>query len=204
MEEVAPKLKVFLKTLMYMHDASRDEKVAYWNNSAEHLCGNHAHCPKPHDPKRPPKIWAGASDPVKKALLVAFLKKTEFIVVHVVGEFSTQMNESPNRGKTKYADKDRSWKGSWPARMACAVLDRNVENWRLQLYARLNLPPLSENSLWLLWSMEQTRLSRKAKRISEEEIIKRQAIRRADKVAKIAVQPAGKTDYKPNPWVLKK
>jgi hypothetical protein len=202
--EIAPKLRVFLKFLMYMHGVTQLEKVAFWHNSANHLAGNHDGCPKPHDPRKPPKVWSGANDPAKMKLLVEFLKKTEFVVLRVVGEFSTQMNESLNRGKTKYADKDRSWKGSWPARMACAVLDRNVPHWRMELYARLKLPKLSEHSAALLKTMEEDRIARKLARIRVEENEKRRAIRRADKVAKAKVQPKGKTDYKVNPWAAKK
>jgi hypothetical protein len=206
--EIEDRLRSLLKDLMYLQGVTQVEKVAYWRNAERHFAGVHAGCPFQHDTHRPPKVWSRASDPLTAEaslkLLKEFLSKTESVVDHVDGEFSTQMNESINRSKIKFADKDRQWRTTWVARMACAVLDRNVANWRLTLYDRLNLPPLSGDSRLFLEIRERDRLWRKAWVTSNEYKMQRRALRKATKEAKKQAPKNAKTDYKPNPWVPRK
>ena len=42
----------------------------------------------------------------------------------------------------KYATKDVRWGASYEARMMCAILSRNVPDWKRKLYDSLNLDPL--------------------------------------------------------------
>jgi hypothetical protein len=87
--------------------------------------------------------------------------------------------------------------------MACAVLDRNVENWRLTLYDRLNLPQLSGSSRWFLEEVEKERIAHRAWVISEEYKMKRRAERKkVRQLAKLA-QKNQPVDYKPNPWLAR-
>jgi hypothetical protein len=201
LSEIEDRLRRFLKDLMYRQDLSAWEKVELWRNAALHFAGDHKHCRIEHNPKRPPKVWSRASDPAAMALLKEFLAKTESVVEHVDGAFSTQMNESINRSKIKFADKDHQWRTTWTARMACAVLDRNAPNWRLMLYDRLNLPPLSPGSRLFLEVRERRRLAEKDWRTSEEFKIERRAQRkRIAAAAKANKVSQSELDYKPSPW----
>jgi hypothetical protein len=209
--EIGDRLRRFLKKLMYLdvavdRGANRKEaKLRYWRNAALHFSGHHEGCPCQHDPKQaPPAVWSRAGNAESMQLLRDFLKKTEKVVELVDGEFSTQLNESINRSKTSFADKDRQWRGSWEARMACAVLDRNVENWRLTLYDRLNLPELSGTSLFILENLEKRRLARKVMKTSTEYRNKQRAKRKAERKEAKQAPPAKKLDYKPSPWVSRK
>jgi hypothetical protein len=97
--------------------------------------------------------------------LDAFLAKTSWILQKCDSEFSTQINESFNRGKLEYASKDLKWGFTWIARMSCAVLDRNHPFWKLELRRRLcctmGLPPLSDLVEMMLAAEEEQRLGRK-------------------------------------------
>ena len=91
-----------------------------------------------------------------------------FIIESCSTEFDTQSNESFHRTKLKYATKDVKWGKSWNARMMCAVLDRNVPYWKLQLYDELGLPKLSTLCRSYLQLQEESRLQRKLEIHSDE------------------------------------
>ena len=93
--------------------------------------------------------------------LKSFLDATQFVIEKCCGIYSTQSNESLHRRKLKFATKDVKWGFTWEARMMCAVLDRNEVGWKLQLYNRLGLPPLSEENYERLMKLEQARIARK-------------------------------------------
>jgi hypothetical protein len=198
--EIEDGLRRFLKDLMYLQGVTLQQKVTYWKNALQHYSGSHIGCPSQHNPKKPPKVWSRKDDPQSMKLLEEFLEKTASVVEHVEGEFSTQMNESINRSKVKFADKNRQWRTTWPARMACAVLDRNVPNWRLTLYDRLNLPPLSGASRLYLEIKERSRLWQKVWRTSEAYKIQRREERKMMK-KKNQTPKNQKLDYKASPWI---
>ena len=58
-----------------------------------------------------------------------------------------------------YATKDVKWGNSWKARMMCAILDRNMVNWKLALYQKLGLPPLSEEVVRRIQQAEERRIA---------------------------------------------
>lgn len=123
------------------YDGTTDEKVNLWMNSVSHYSGDHSRCLHGN---RPCKMWDKAGDPVAIEALKKFLESTKFIIEYCNTEFDTQSNESLHKLKLKYATKDVKWGNSWRARMMCAVLDRNMVNWKLFLYDQLGLPPLAE------------------------------------------------------------
>jgi hypothetical protein len=118
---------------------SVDEKQKYWANCVNHFCGDHSGCPFVHTAEIP--VWSGASNCDSVRILKEFLAKTAVNLEMIVSQFSTQINESLNRTKSKYANKDICWGFTWKARMACAILDRNEPGWKLALYKKLDLPP---------------------------------------------------------------
>ena len=133
------------------------EKRELWTNAAKHFCGDHSKCP----PHRECETWSLAENPKSVELLEIFLRRTLFIVETCAEDNTTQANESLHRLKLKYASKDVKWGFTWEARMMCAVLDRNEVGWKLQLYNRLGLPPLSEENYERLMKLEQARIARK-------------------------------------------
>jgi hypothetical protein len=159
-------LSGFFKIVTHM-DATADKKVEFWMNSTNHYCGVHSKCPMQHATR--PVVWAKGKDPKAVGLLNEFLTKTCYIIRCVVGEYSSQLNESFNRGKSKFANKDTNWGMTWEARMCCAVLDRNVDNWRLQLMDRLQLP-LSWQCRERLAQMERARLLAKVHQLDPERL----------------------------------
>jgi hypothetical protein len=131
-------------------------KKAYWENCVRHFCGDHSDCPFAHENEIP--VWDGAAHKVCVDTLTLLVQKTKPILGLVVSDYSTQINESLNRTKVKYANKDVCWGFTWKARMACAILDRNDPGWKLALYEKLKLPPLSPEALMYLQQTEEKRL----------------------------------------------
>jgi hypothetical protein len=100
----------------------------------------------------------------KVAALYDFIDQTENMLMCVVPGITTQLCENFHSRKAKLATKDVSWRGSWSARVASAVLDVNLIGWRLQLYARLPLPRLSPEAETLIQSQEDETRGRRLKR----------------------------------------
>jgi hypothetical protein len=144
---------------------SKEDKVRAWRNCIFHFKGIHDHCPFEHDYEIPVKL---GDDPAVDAALTKLLKKTSWILECCNPEFSTQLNESFNRGKLKYATKDVKWGFSWEARMCCAILDRNCPFWKLHLYDKLGLPPLSPDNRNKIVALEKKRLAKKLLNSSNE------------------------------------
>lgn len=114
-------------------------KVLLWSNTVNHMRGIHVYC-LPHPPVG--VVWYPSLHPQVAATLKKFLDKTQFIIEKCQRGVSTQLNESLNRKKLKYATKDVRWGASYEARMMCAILSRNVPDWKRKLYDSLNLDPL--------------------------------------------------------------
>lgn len=190
-------LKRWMNVLI-KYDATVDEKKRLWQNSINHYCGDHRGCLWAHPNAR---IWDNAGNPQARALLQKFLSDTEFILEYCDSEFSTQSNESFHKLKLKYATKDVKWGFTWPARMMCAVLDRNWPFWKFELYRRLGLPPLSEECRQDLENQERLRLQRKIICHSRE-YLEAEYNRRIErrKSTKRLTKEAAKYAYKMNPY----
>ena len=147
----------WLKSLMHLNVPIEDKK-RLWLNSVKHYMGDHSECL--HEP-RACRLWDKAADPEAVRAFKTFLESTEFIIEYCNCEYDTQSNESLHRLKLKYACKDVNWGDTWTARMMCAVLDRNMYNWKLYLYDQLGLPELSTESRRQLQLYENQRISRK-------------------------------------------
>jgi hypothetical protein len=181
-------------------------KVDAWLNSINHFSGNHDHCPFEHGRKC--CEWRdGMAVPAIRERMHTFLKDTKDILEKCDGEFSTQINESLNRTKLKYAGKDVKWGGSWPARMACAILDRNKPFWKLDLYKHLKcrglLPKIRKSVKLQAIARERVRLVIKnqqwyrneKKRLQRKKELDAMAERRAK-----GVYAKKKIEYRTNPY----
>jgi hypothetical protein len=90
---------------------------------------------------------------------------------------TTQLNESLHARKAKMASKDIAWQGSWPARVAAALLDINMPGWRLELYNRLELPKLSSKAEGIIRGHDQRIAERASRRQQPSEARKRRLAR---------------------------
>jgi hypothetical protein len=118
-------------------DFTPEERAEYWLNVVEHFKGNHEHCPFEHPTLT---AWRGITDANAEAELMAFLEATVDLVCRTRSPFDSQMCESFNAVKAKFASKTISWKVSWPARVMCAVMQVNSdEDWRLPLAEKLGI-----------------------------------------------------------------
>jgi hypothetical protein len=165
-EGVADSLRRWMRTLIRNDSMSPQEKVKAWKNTVNHYQGNHEECPFKHTKNTPNVI----QDEEVAQKLTKFLETTAWIPKCCSGQFSTQLNESFNRTKLKYAAKDIKWGFSWKARMCCAILDRNADPgtcWKLDLYDTLGLPPLSPENRQQIWKIEQSRLKKKTDQLSD-------------------------------------
>jgi hypothetical protein len=185
-------LKKFMKTLLFYVDMDVDQRKAAWSNSCRHFRGDHTECPYQH--KETP-VWDMLFNEEFLPHFIEFLEKTQWILDKCNSEFSTQLNESLNRSKLKYANKDVKWGSSFDSRMGCAVLDRNLPFWKLDLYRRLNLPVLSSIVKWQLICREEQRLRNKTTVALLSEKERRRSLRRIE-MAKRRREPLGKLDYK--------
>ena len=121
---------------------SIEQKVQLWQNTVNHMCGDHSHC-LPHPPMA--VVWDKATTPGPPLLLKKFLDHTQFIIEKCCNGISTQANESFHRKKLKYATKDVRWGFTWEGRMMAAILSKNMPGWKLQLYHSLGLEHLPKH-----------------------------------------------------------
>lgn len=133
------RLAKFLRYIIYL-DIPLEEKEAMWLNCANHYAGDHSNCQEHGDSYD----WPGKYINGGKEALLNFLKKTIKIIRKCNGLASTQLNESYHALKAKYANKDFCWIDSWVPRACAAILQFNEPNdWKFELYNRLELAPLS-------------------------------------------------------------
>jgi hypothetical protein len=198
----SPKIQESLRKMMQNilnMKATTEQKTGYWLNCTKHFLGDHLGCPKPHS--NPSPVWQQlAESAVLQNELNGFLEKTKKIIQMCDPRYSTQVNESFNRSKLKYATKDVKWKFTWAARIACAVLDRNLPHWKLTLYDSLGLGTLDHGARAYLRRIEDKRLMQKFLRSSEAWNAYRRSERRKLKAKPKVGQPAGELGYKPNPY----
>jgi hypothetical protein len=75
--------------------------------------------------------------------LTDFIEKTLKLITRTRSGFDSQMCESCNSVKARYASKTYSWKISWDARIACAVLQINLSStWRHIAASACHFTPL--------------------------------------------------------------
>lgn len=178
-EWVRESLRKWLKHLLRSSSIEIDEKIKQWHNAVAHLMGDHRGCILGH--KKETRIWEKLQIPGVREELAAFLRKVEWILSSCVSEYSTQINESFNRTKLKYATKSVRWGLTFEPRMCCAILDRNMKYWKLELYRRLQLPEMDPNcALWLRHN-EKERIRYKKFVVSEEYVQQRWMSRKACK-----------------------
>jgi hypothetical protein len=200
LKDIADSLRRFMQTLLRMSNWTVEKKVEAWLNSINHYLGIHTKCPfEGHDTGT---RWAKLDQETTNLLLRQFLEDTAPILQKCSREFSTQMNESLNRSKSKYGDKDVKWWWTWEARMACAVLDRNWPFWKVDLHGRLGLRARSAGVQLQIIARENQRLMTKARFGIDDENVKEKFIKRvrAARPRKQAV-PMGEMGYKTNPYL---
>jgi hypothetical protein len=201
LDDIAASLRSFMRKLLLMTNWTVERKKAAWRNVALHHMGNHTFCEFPHRHVDP---WSKAQDANAMNCLTEFLKASEWILERCTNEWSTQFNESLNRTKSKYASKDVKWWWSFEARMACAILDRNRPFWKMELHARLGLPPMHPGVELQIIARENQRLLYKAHSAIADGETKAVFIRRVRaRRAKKQVDPLQKLDYKVNPWLCR-
>jgi hypothetical protein len=144
---------------------SIDEKLKHWQNVLNHYRGDHSQCPIHHDDscmKWEPLRNLSTSNEAS-SILGSFVAETKWILEKCDGRYSTQANESINRIKVTYANKDVKWWVTYVARMACAVLDRNMPFWKITLREKLGLVQLSPYVRTQMINYEEERLKRQAR-----------------------------------------
>jgi hypothetical protein len=106
-----------------------------------------------------------------------FLRDTEDLFCRIRPGITTQLNESLHARKAKTASKDIAWQGSWPARVAAAILDINRPGWRLELYNQLGLPKLTPEAEQVIRDHDRGITERAASRQQPSEKRKRRLAR---------------------------
>jgi hypothetical protein len=193
-KDIKDSLMRWMKCLLHNKGMSEEDKVQAWKNSLLHLEGHHETCLVHH--LRPPPVLVDENDTALVEKIIKLLNSTDWILRKCDLDFSTQANESFNRGKLKYATKDIKWQISWPARMACAVLDRNFPHWKMHLYKALGLPPLNPKIEKVLNTGEDRRLAAMEFYRSKEYIDYKRAYRRKTIDARKAAASVTKVGYK--------
>ena len=116
-----------------------EQKVQLWENTLSHMAGDHTRCI--HGPMDGP-AWDMAGNELAMDTLKKFLDSTRYIIEKCNALYNTQSNESLNKKKLKYATRDVKWGFTWEARMMCAVLSKNMMNWKNRLYEMQGLDRL--------------------------------------------------------------
>jgi hypothetical protein len=186
---VCQSLTSFMGGLLYS-DREIEWKLANWQNAFNHFLGNHKSCVARSQCEPRGVMWPELTQNQNlKDEFQKFLDETEYILKKCRHDLSTQVCESFNRSKSKYANKDKRWGFTWPARMACAVLDRNWPGWKMELHHRL-LGPLGHDliseTLAGLNQKERNRVDLNAKRVSPEAVNERRKWRKGKKEKKVS------------------
>jgi hypothetical protein len=194
--ELGTSLRKWMRTLLHQNAVTKEEKVKNWMNSVNHHRGRHDNCPT-HSKRS--QVLIHNDETADRG--TAFLKETSWILESCDSDLSTQVNESFNRGKLKYANKDIKWGFTWKARMCCAVLDRNLPMWKLKLYETIGLPRLHPSVIEKLENMECERLRKKYAKVIYGELICHKRKQEEKRRANAARIPAGtEIAYLGNPY----
>jgi hypothetical protein len=194
--EISSRMLRWVRQLIQTDDLDMDDKFAAWMNTTAHLSGDHEACPFKHGRVQ---VVIDPDDDDMLERMDAFLEKTWWVIERCSSYFSTQINESFNRGKLKYATKDVKWGFTWDARMACAVLDRNWPHWKMALYDRLELPELPSVVRLGLIAHECARLNLKEFRHSQQYREDRKKQRKIIFENQKKKSDRTRIGYKPNP-----
>jgi hypothetical protein len=181
--------------MWFMHlirsDYSIEERERYWMNTLEHFKGNHAGCPKQHPAlgHRPLIQTKVAEDELRE-----ILEGTRDLLSRSRHGFDSQMCESFNSVKAKFASKEIAWIVSWSPRVWCAIMQMNSEhNWRMDLAERCQVQ-LNPNIAAHLNRQYDAEVERNRQRRTEEaqaeERRRRWAVRLRERM-----ETAGRLDY---------
>jgi hypothetical protein len=191
----------YAKLLMWFRhllrsDYSIDKKKEYWLNTLEHFQGHHEGCPREHPASGRGGRKLRITTDEQRHQMRAFLAETVELLARCLTGVHTNFNESCNALKVHYGDKNTSWKGSWSARMMCAMMQVNTPddtNWRIEL-ARLCRVRLSKNAVKQLDADWQKMLRLRCYRRTEEYRL-RECRRRWEQKQKDLAKTAGIDDY---------
>jgi hypothetical protein len=140
-------------------DFPPEQRIAFWMNTTQHFLGHHEACPshKVSTWKLPPLT----DNPIGVQELQQFLENTRGLITKCGHGLSTQICESFNSIKARFADKATSWKVSWDARTMCAILQKNnPELWKSELLVECHLAELNEPVTERLRKLQTDRLAR--------------------------------------------
>ena len=144
-----------------------------WLNAVNHYRGCHNYCM--HEKGKAYQRWEHADSHQHIVKLVKFLSKTRKFLMLVDPEFSTQLNENFNRLKLIFAPKFICWGYSFEARVSCAALQVNMDDWIVRLRTRLGLPPLSpENLRHFMLSVNEYEGTRRQRRRQQKRAVDHQ------------------------------
>jgi DNA-binding transcriptional ArsR family regulator len=178
LKEIQLSLRKFMGHLLHSNKLNQVERANAWMNAVNHYSGDHSNCPFEHLGREGHMQWTRIDENGNREALISFLNKTKWIAERCVNEFSTQVNESINRSRIKWARKDVRWGNSYDARMGCAVLDRNYPFWKLALRERLGLREFDPLPKIQHLHMERNRLARKAKASTVSQSVHEAVLRR--------------------------
>jgi hypothetical protein len=93
-------------------------------NTVQHFVGNHAHC---YSNKVSKEFRAPLADKheAQQEFQVSFFEATHKLITKSLSGLNTQLCETFNLVKVRYADKTTSWKISWQARTIFTIMQLN-------------------------------------------------------------------------------
>jgi hypothetical protein len=192
LREFQTKLKLWFNYLTHSDDTP-DEKVLHWRNSLNHFLGDHRNCSGHHPNLKLKTTLVG--NPVGQSEVAAIFEKGSEMLRQTRGDLSSQLCESRNAIKVRFAEKLFSWKTSWSTRVRCAIMHMNrPEAWKFDLFASCHLPRLHPRVEAILHQTMQERIDMNQRRRSQEyqsrERVRRFKARMAD-----GRDAAGSQDY---------
>jgi hypothetical protein len=143
------------------------EKKELWNNTYNHYCGDHSHCP---DPMHKGYLWPKRDNPRAQEVLRRYIDEGSKMIDRVNPDLgSTQLNESFHATKAKFADKRLNFTVSTEARFAMAVIANSAEpGWHEELRREPGLRPLPAQCTEAIRRQQEARAARNDARRKEE------------------------------------
>lgn len=115
------RLLVWFRYLL-SQDLPSDEKKELWQNALSHFRGDHSRCR--HAPNDKDPVIRGSETDLIEAIRTFLSSTTKYFDLLEAG-VRTQVNESLNAKRARFASKNLAWADSWVARMSLAVLHFN-------------------------------------------------------------------------------
>jgi hypothetical protein len=186
------KIKRWFTRLIHS-DYSDEQKILFWRNMGNHFQGDHRDCPEGHAGLAG---HAQMQDPDAIRQLGDFTEATLKLITRTRNGFDSQMCESFNAVKARYASKTFSLKISWRARIACAILQVNKPlTWRHKVANECGLAPIHPEALRRLtiraWQIDKLNRDRRSGTEQEKERKRRRDGRNAN-----ARRTLGQRDYR--------